>query len=170
MDLISLNLQRGRDHGLQGYNAFRELCGFGRAEKFDQLSDLIPAKIVERLKLIYADVDDVDLFIGGISEAASVGSLLGPTFQVLYFRFQIQSPDIDFDISSALLEISSRGFNKETGAWSSQKSLIDLCFSNQASSAIIYCVTSDSTMILRPAQLHSPSLNWFNFGNPASLG
>ena len=87
MDLISLNLQRGRDHGLQGYNAFRELCGFGRAEKFSQLSDLIPVKIVERLKLIYADVDDVDLFIGGISEAAAVGSLLGPTFQVFKLLF-----------------------------------------------------------------------------------
>ena len=111
MDLISLNLQRGRDHGLQGYNAFRELCGFGRAEKFSQLSDLIPAKIVERLKLIYADVDDVDLFIGGISEAAAVGSLLGPTFQVLSF----ESLDIDCDVSSASLETSSRGFNTETG-------------------------------------------------------
>ena len=82
MDLISLNLQRGRDHGLQGYNAFRELCGFGRAENFDQLADLIPLKIVERLKLIYDNLDDVDLFIGGISEAPAVGSLLGPTFQV----------------------------------------------------------------------------------------
>lgn len=111
MDLISLNLQRGRDHGLQGYNAFRELCGFGRAEKFSQLSDLIPPKIVERLKLIYADVDDVDLFIGGISEAAAVGSLLGPTFQVLSF----ESLDIDCDVSSASLETSSRGFNTETG-------------------------------------------------------
>ena len=109
MDLISLNLQRGRDHGLQGYNAFRELCGFSRAEKFSQLSDLIPAKIVERLKLIYADVDDVDLFIGGISEAAAVGSLLGPTFQVLthqpLIQIQIDSPDIDSDISRWSLQI-----------------------------------------------------------------
>jgi peroxidase len=83
MDLVALNLQRGRDHGLQGYNAFRQLCGLGRVKTFAGLADLIPVKIVERLKLIYDDVDDVDLFIGGISEAAADGSLLGPTFRCI---------------------------------------------------------------------------------------
>ena len=125
MDLISLNLQRGRDHGLQGYNAFRELCGFGRAEKFSQLSDLIPVKIVERLKLIYADVDDVDLFIGGISEAAAVGSLLGPTFQVFKLLF-VRIILIYF--SSASLGISSRGFSTETGEWLFQTFEGNFCF------------------------------------------
>jgi len=83
MDLVALNLQRGRDHGLPGYNAFRELCGSKKASDFNELSDLLPKQIVERLKLIYQDVDDVDLFIGGISEFSVPGALLGPTFQCL---------------------------------------------------------------------------------------
>ena len=128
MDLISLNLQRGRDHGLQGYNAFRELCGFGRAEKFSQLSDLIPVKIVERLKLIYADVDDVDLFIGGISEAAAVGSLLGPTFQVFKHQTPLRQNYTHSYFSSASLGISSRGFSTETGEWLFQTSEGSFCF------------------------------------------
>jgi peroxidase len=83
LDLVSLNIQRGRDHGLQGYNAFRKLCGLRKAKSFEQLSDVIPHKIIQRFKQIYEDVDDIDLFIGGISETAVTGSLLGPTFQCI---------------------------------------------------------------------------------------
>ena len=73
MDLVALNVQRGRDHGLPGYNAFRELCGLGRVTDFDFLTDIIPLKIVERLKMIYRDPDDIDLFIGGIVETSVPG-------------------------------------------------------------------------------------------------
>ena len=83
MDLVALNIQRGRDHGLPGYNAFRELCGLKRVKKFDGFVDLIPKPIVERLKLIYKDVDDVDLFIGGIGESSLPGTILGPVFRCL---------------------------------------------------------------------------------------
>ena len=39
MDLVALNLQCGRDHGLPGYNAFRELCGSKRVKNFNGLKD-----------------------------------------------------------------------------------------------------------------------------------
>lgn len=81
MDLVALNIQRGRDHGLPGYNAFREVCGYGRVTSFDRLTDLIPLKIVERLELLYDHVDDVDLFVGGISETAEKESMLGSRAQ-----------------------------------------------------------------------------------------
>ena len=47
------------------------------AFRFDYLVDFIPAKIVERFKLIYQDVDDVDLFIGGITETPLPGAIVG---------------------------------------------------------------------------------------------
>ena len=53
------------------------MCGFGRVKQFDLLTDLIPVKIVERLKLLYSHVDDIDLFVGGISETAENESILG---------------------------------------------------------------------------------------------
>ena len=83
MDLVALNIQRGRDHGLPGYNAFRELCGLGRVKSFQLLADLIPAKLVERLTLLYSHVDDIDLFVGGISEISEVESLLGEITDLL---------------------------------------------------------------------------------------
>lgn len=83
LDLVALNIQRGRDHGIPGYNAFRELCGLNRVKEFDYLKDLIPEKIVDRLKLIYDSPDDIDLFIGGVSETPAPGGLLGPTFRCI---------------------------------------------------------------------------------------
>ncbi|XP_055950747.1 uncharacterized protein LOC129984809 isoform X3 [Argiope bruennichi] len=80
MDLVALNLQRGRDHGLQPYNEYRALCNRTRAKSFDDLKDDIPEHIVQRLKSVYEHVDDIDLFTGGVAEKSMYGALVGPTF------------------------------------------------------------------------------------------
>ena len=118
LDLVALNVQRGRDHGLQGYNAFRELCGLEKAKSFDRLANLIPRKIVSKMKEIYESVDDVDLFIGGISETPAPGSILGPTFQVpltTLFKLFTRPITIIMISSSVLSGTSSRDFSMATG-------------------------------------------------------
>ena len=79
MDLVALNIQRGRDHGLPGYNKYREICGLGRATTFSQLSRQMSVARTQELAATYATVDDIDLFIGLVSERPRSGALVGPT-------------------------------------------------------------------------------------------
>ena len=40
LDLAAINIQRGRDHGLPGYSAWREACGLDPITDFDNLTGL----------------------------------------------------------------------------------------------------------------------------------
>ncbi|KAK8751912.1 hypothetical protein OTU49_010990, partial [Cherax quadricarinatus] len=80
LDLMSINLQRGRDHGIGTYNSFREICGLPRARTFNDLTDQMIPDNVQKLARVYKSVDDIDFFVGGLSERPLPGSLLGWTF------------------------------------------------------------------------------------------
>ena len=80
MDLISLNIQRARDHGIAGYNKYRVKCNLTRARTFEELAGEIPQKLIKRLASLYATVDDIDLFPGAMSELPVHGGIIGPTF------------------------------------------------------------------------------------------
>lgn len=54
MDLISLNIQRARDHGIPPYNEYRAKCNLTRAQTFDDLAGEIRPQLIDRLKKIYA--------------------------------------------------------------------------------------------------------------------
>jgi hypothetical protein len=77
-DLASLNMQRGRDHGLPDYNTLRETMGLERMMSFEEISSN-PA-IVAGLKSVYSSVDDIDPWLGAIAEDhledSSVGELI----------------------------------------------------------------------------------------------
>lgn len=78
LDLASLNIQRGRDHGLPGYAAMRRALKLKPVLKF---SDVNPDPAVSsRLASVYASVEDIDLWIGGLSEPQKPGAMVGETF------------------------------------------------------------------------------------------
>ncbi|CAH0719647.1 unnamed protein product, partial [Brenthis ino] len=80
MDLAAINIQRGRDHGVPPYTAWREPCGLTVISGFEDLMRVMPARVVRKLKVLYRHVDDIDLFTGGMAERPVVGGLVGPTF------------------------------------------------------------------------------------------
>jgi len=83
MDLIALNIQRARDHGIPGYNNYREMCKLSRAKTFVDFKEEIPLDIIYRMQKIYKHPDDVDLFTGLLSETKLNGALTGPTLACL---------------------------------------------------------------------------------------
>ncbi len=76
-DLPSLNIQRGRDHGLGSYNDAREALGLTRKDNFSDISSDL--EVVAALESVYDSVDDIDLWVGMLSEDnlpnASLGEL-----------------------------------------------------------------------------------------------
>lgn len=77
-DLASLNIQRGRDHGLAGYNQTRYTLGFEPAESFADVSSNI--EIQSRLAAAYSHVNNIDLWVGGLAEDHVPGALVGELF------------------------------------------------------------------------------------------
>jgi hypothetical protein len=79
LDLASLNIQRGRDHGLADYNSVRAAMGLPKVTTFSQITS--NAALAAQLQSLYGNVDDLDLWVGGLAEDHARGSNVGPTFQ-----------------------------------------------------------------------------------------
>lgn len=52
-DIVSLNICRAREHGIPGYNAYRELCGLRRVERFQDLADTMDFDAIQKLRMLY---------------------------------------------------------------------------------------------------------------------
>lgn len=76
LDLYSLNIQRGRDHGLPPYNDVRESFGLQRYGSFEEFLGYDYQR-VSKFKSIYSSIDQMDLWVGIISEPKIKGAILG---------------------------------------------------------------------------------------------
>lgn len=90
LDLASVNIARGRDVGLAPYNAVREALGLGAVDDYltiagMQLGITEDPELAALLELACGtgNVDDVDLWVGGLAEDAVNGGLLGETFNLI---------------------------------------------------------------------------------------
>jgi hypothetical protein len=77
-DLASLNIQRGRDHGLPTYNQTRAAYGLPPKTTFNSISS--NTNVQARLAAAYGSVDDIDLWPGGLAEDHLPGAMVGETF------------------------------------------------------------------------------------------
>jgi hypothetical protein len=80
-DLASLNIQRGRDHGLSDYNTTRAAFGLPRVTSFAQITSNVTVQ--QELKELYGSVDNIDLWVGALAEDHLQDASTGPTITVI---------------------------------------------------------------------------------------
>lgn len=78
IDLAAMNIQRGRDHGLPGYNQVRQDFGLNPVATFNEISS--DHTVRQHLKDAYDSVEDIDIWVGGLAEDHINGGLVGETF------------------------------------------------------------------------------------------
>ena len=106
IDLISIDIERERDVGIATLNETRRALGLTPYTTFAQLtSDPVVQSEYENA---FGDINNVDLFMGGLAEAHAPGAVVGTTFQAIIadqFR-RLRSGDRYF--------FMNQGFDEET--------------------------------------------------------
>ncbi|XP_027726216.1 lactoperoxidase [Vombatus ursinus] len=87
-DLASINMQRGRDHGLPGYNAWRRFCGLSQPKTVEELSIVLGnnRKLAQKFMKLYGTSDNIDVWIGAVAEPLVPGGRVGPLLSCLLGR------------------------------------------------------------------------------------
>jgi hypothetical protein len=87
IDLGSLNIQRGRDHGMPDYNSARRFYTGRPANKFSDITT--NDTVAKKLRSLYGNVNNIDLWIGILSEDHLPGKSVGRTLnEMLKAQFE----------------------------------------------------------------------------------
>lgn len=81
IDLASLNIQRGRDHGLPDYNDIRKFYTGSPARTFADITK--NTTLAAALQTQYGTIDNIDLWIGILAEDMLPGKSVGKTMHAM---------------------------------------------------------------------------------------
>ncbi|XP_075706908.1 eosinophil peroxidase-like [Rhinoderma darwinii] len=81
LDLGALNMQRGREHGLPGYNTWRRFCGLSQPRNAAELGQVLNNRpLADKFISLYGTPQNIDIWMGAVAEPllpnARVGELL----------------------------------------------------------------------------------------------
>ena len=77
-DLASVNIQRGRDHGLPDYNEARIAFDLPPVGSFADITSDV--ELQQKLESAYGHVNNIDIWVGGLAEDHLPGALVGELF------------------------------------------------------------------------------------------
>jgi len=94
-DLATLNIQRGRDHGLDDYNAYRTAFGLSPARQFNDITN--DTTLQNQLKLMYNNnINDIDVWVGLLAEDHLPNASVGQTLHAILSKQFTALRDGDF--------------------------------------------------------------------------
>ena len=114
LDLVSLNLNRGRDRGLADYNTIRASFGLPKLTSFSQLSS--DPVLNQHFAFVYQDINTIDPWAGMLAEDHMPGALFGPTaMTIIKKQFQdIRDGDRFYFENDPVLTVSEKSTIKNT--------------------------------------------------------
>ncbi|KAL5236551.1 hypothetical protein ACI65C_003961 [Semiaphis heraclei] len=83
MDIVSLDLQRNRDHGIPSYTNFRKYCGLKAIRNVQDLAKIMMEGASDKLLKQYKHWKKIELLIGALSEKHEEDSMVGPTMKCI---------------------------------------------------------------------------------------
>ncbi|XP_055382473.1 peroxidase [Condylostylus longicornis] len=128
LDSLAWDIQRNRDHGLQPYVKYLEKCENTKITTWGDLAQYIDSENIEKLKLVYKNLENIDLIIGGISENPKRDSAVGPTFTCILAEQFSNTRQLHYNLQNRNLESIENMYdnnNKQFGSWTAAKLLCD---------------------------------------------
>ncbi len=87
LDLVTINLARGRERGLVDYNQIRQIFGVPAAGSFSDITS--DANLAATLQGLYGSVNNIDPWVGMLAEDHKQGAAIGETVHaILSMQFQ----------------------------------------------------------------------------------
>lgn len=114
LDLVAINIARGRDRGLADFNTLRDNYGLAKLNNWNDLTnDVNQATLLQNL---YGDVDNLDAWVGMLAEKHIQGSMFGDLVNIVIERqFQnLRDGDRFYYENDPALSASRKQMIKET--------------------------------------------------------
>jgi len=87
LDLVALNIERGREKGLPSFNTVRQNFGLTAISNFNQITADI--SLQQQLQQLYGTVDSIDAWIGLMAEDHQSGAIFGPCMiEIMRYQFE----------------------------------------------------------------------------------
>lgn len=144
-DLLSMDINRGRDLGIPAYTSMRVLCGLPQVNSFEDLRDVMDDEKIFRLSRVYESVHDVDYIVGGLLERKIPGTLTSPSFHCViaeaFYRYKFGDR-----------------FFYEFGGQPGSFSINQLNTIRKVTFSLLICLTGDNIQFAQPNGFTPPNI------------